>query len=127
MKPDFPECNKEFVQKKIQGLRGSFRKEMNKVTVSKRSGKGTEEIYVPTLWYYDQMSFTLNQETPSTSMSNIDEAPRVSFTEESSEVEVDGTAICNIEDAEACVIEKEPAESATQPDDRVSCLFYYYY
>ena len=98
---------------------------MNKVTESKRSGKGTEEIYVPTLWYYDQMSFTLNQETPSTSMSNIDEDPRTSFTEESSEVEVDGTATCNVEDAEACVIEKEPAESATQPDDRVSLFVYF--
>ena len=132
LKPHFPEADKEFIQKRIQSLRGTFRKEMHKVTQSKRSGKGAEEIYVPTLWYYEKMLFTLDQETPSVSVSNIDEDPGPSFLEESSGVDDTSTnnledaeaSTNNLEDAEASVIEKDPAESETQPD-RVSLFVYF--
>ena len=39
----FSEANKDFVQKKIQNLRGSFRKELKRIENSRRSGNGTED------------------------------------------------------------------------------------
>lgn len=70
-KPVYPEANRDFVVKKIQGLRGSFRKELKKVLASKRSGSEYDQIYEPTLWYYDLLQFTIDQETPSRNLCNI--------------------------------------------------------
>ena len=72
-KPIFPQADRDFVAKKIQKLRGSVRKEFRKVDASKRSGKGAEDVYVPSLWYYDLLTFTKDQDTPSASVSNIEE------------------------------------------------------
>lgn len=46
----FPNVDRGFVTKKIQNIRAAFRKEVNKVKESKRSGTSTEDVYVPTLW-----------------------------------------------------------------------------
>ncbi|KAI4454301.1 hypothetical protein MML48_9g00013382 [Holotrichia oblita] len=54
----YPEANRDFVVKKIQNLRGSFRKEAKKVEESKRSGAS-------------QVVFTKDQEIPTSSISNI--------------------------------------------------------
>lgn len=67
----FPEANKDFVVKKIQNFRGSFRKELKKVEDSKRSGRSADEVHVPTLWYYHLLEFTVDQELPTGSMSNM--------------------------------------------------------
>ncbi|CAJ0944672.1 unnamed protein product [Ranitomeya imitator] len=56
--------DENIVRKKIQALRTVFQKEVNKVENSKKSGAGTEEVYVPRLWYYDLMAFTRDQEIP---------------------------------------------------------------
>ncbi|KAM4027915.1 uncharacterized protein ACNLHF_012507 [Anomaloglossus baeobatrachus] len=56
------------VRKKIQGLRTVFKKELNKIERSKRSGCGTDDIYVPSLWYFNLMDFTRNQELPRASV-----------------------------------------------------------
>ncbi|CAK1584502.1 unnamed protein product [Parnassius mnemosyne] len=72
-----PQANRDFVVKKIQSLKGSFRKELNKVLDSQRSGKGTDDIYKPNLWYYDLLLFTKDQETPTDSFTNIDEQTEV--------------------------------------------------
>ncbi|CAJ0967372.1 unnamed protein product [Ranitomeya imitator] len=56
--------DENIVRKKIQALRTVFKKEVNKVENSKKSGAGTEEVYVPRLWYYDLMAFTRDQEIP---------------------------------------------------------------
>ena len=69
----FPHADKDFVSKKIQKLRGSFRKEFRRVEASTRSGKGADDVYVPSLWYYDLLSFTKDQDTPSASISNIEQ------------------------------------------------------
>ncbi|EZA54497.1 hypothetical protein X777_05752 [Ooceraea biroi] len=71
----FPDTNRDFIVKKIQSLRGSFRKETKKIQESQRSGRGTKEIYVSSLWYYDLLLFTKDQELPVdtlSSVSNID-------------------------------------------------------
>ncbi|XP_073440110.1 uncharacterized protein [Dendrobates tinctorius] len=52
------------IKKKIQALRTVFKKELNKVEKSTRSGAGTDEVYVPKLWYYNLLEFTRDQEIP---------------------------------------------------------------
>ncbi|KAF5302425.1 hypothetical protein FQR65_LT08514 [Abscondita terminalis] len=60
----YKEADKTFVQQKLQNLRTAFRKELKKVEDSKRSGAGTDDIYVPRLWYFDLLLFTKNDELP---------------------------------------------------------------
>ncbi|CAH0563124.1 unnamed protein product [Brassicogethes aeneus] len=40
---------------------------------SKRSGAGSDEIHSPTLWYFNLLMFTIDQELPTKSISNIEE------------------------------------------------------
>lgn len=72
-KEKFPNANKDFVVKKIHTMRCSFRRELKKVINSLRSGSGTDEVYVPSLWYYDLLSFIADSEMPRKGTSNIDE------------------------------------------------------
>lgn len=44
---------------------------MKKVLESQRSGSSLDSIYTPTLWYYDLLLFTKDQETPTDSYSNM--------------------------------------------------------
>ncbi|KAB0803060.1 hypothetical protein PPYR_00030 [Photinus pyralis] len=62
------EANRDYVIKKIQSFRGSFRKELKKLLQSKRSGAGVPDVYEPTLWYYDLLLFTCDQEIPNASV-----------------------------------------------------------
>ncbi|XP_074032663.1 uncharacterized protein [Leptinotarsa decemlineata] len=62
------------VKNKINNLRSSFRKELKKVNKSKKFGSGTDEIYVPTLWYYKLLLFTSDQEEPIQPISNDEDA-----------------------------------------------------
>ncbi|KAK9871807.1 hypothetical protein WA026_014262 [Henosepilachna vigintioctopunctata] len=69
----FPSANREFVIKKLQNLRGAFRKELRKVTQKKaESGSSQEDIYKPSLWYYDLLLFTKDQESLTPCMPNIE-------------------------------------------------------
>ncbi|CAJ0923391.1 unnamed protein product [Ranitomeya imitator] len=52
------------VRKKIQALRTVYKKELNKVENSQKSGAGTDDVYVPKLWYYDLLAFNRDQEIP---------------------------------------------------------------
>ncbi|XP_068105519.1 uncharacterized protein [Hyperolius riggenbachi] len=54
-----PEADVQFVKNKIQNLRTVFKKELNKIERSKRSGAAAEEVYKPRLWYYDLLAFTI--------------------------------------------------------------------
>ncbi|XP_066987477.1 uncharacterized protein [Macrobrachium rosenbergii] len=70
----YPKAGVEDVKKKFNSLRTNFRKELKKVQSSKKSGAGSEDIYEPTLWYYNEMEFLQDQETPSESISMINDA-----------------------------------------------------
>lgn len=70
-KTAYPEANRDFVVKKIQSLRGSFRKELKKISDSKRTGTSIDDIYVPSLWYFELLMFTRDHELPSSSISNL--------------------------------------------------------
>ncbi|KAF5291436.1 hypothetical protein FQR65_LT01747 [Abscondita terminalis] len=61
----------QMVKKKIQSLRSISRKEFNKVERSMRSGRGSDDIYSPNLWYYDLLMFIKDQEQAVPSISNI--------------------------------------------------------
>lgn len=66
-------ANRETVVKKINSLRTTYRKELKKVLSSEKSGAGADDVYVPHLWYFDLLSFFRDQETPRTSVSNMDD------------------------------------------------------
>lgn len=64
-------ATKETVVKKINTIRGCFRKEHKKVQNSLKSGSGTEDIYHPSLWYYHLLVFVTEQDMPRNSVSNL--------------------------------------------------------
>lgn len=66
-------ATRDSVVKRIASLRASFRKEFRKLENSKRSGAGTEDIYKPTLWYFDNLMFLKDQDIPRTGASTLDE------------------------------------------------------
>ncbi|KAG8265082.1 hypothetical protein J6590_102949, partial [Homalodisca vitripennis] len=67
-----PQANVDFVKKKIKNLRTVFKKELTKVQQSKSSGVGTEEVYVPKLWYFDKLLFTADDIMTRQSLSSIE-------------------------------------------------------
>lgn len=66
-------ATKDTVLKKINNIRCVFRKEHKKVVSSVKSGMGTEEMYIPKLWYYSELSFLLDQEECLQGKSNLEE------------------------------------------------------
>ncbi|CAJ0967834.1 unnamed protein product [Ranitomeya imitator] len=56
--------DENIVRKKIQAFCTVYKKEVNKVEKSVKSGAGTDDVYVPKLWYYDLLVFTRDQEIP---------------------------------------------------------------
>uniref|UniRef100_A0A6P7H568 Uncharacterized protein LOC114346252 n=1 Tax=Diabrotica virgifera virgifera TaxID=50390 RepID=A0A6P7H568_DIAVI len=54
--------NKETVTRKINSLRTVYRKELKKVKASATSGTGEEDIYKPSLWYFDLLEFLSDQD-----------------------------------------------------------------
>ncbi|XP_018577741.1 uncharacterized protein LOC108916036 [Anoplophora glabripennis] len=68
------DANRDFVIKKINSLRSSYRKEKKKVSESLKSGAGTEDVYTPTLWYYDLFKFLDHQETPRRPVTNFEDS-----------------------------------------------------
>lgn len=65
-------ATKAMVKAKINSLRSTYNKELKKVKDSERSGAGTEEVYKPSLWYYDLLSFVSDQQPTGTNLSTMD-------------------------------------------------------
>lgn len=63
----------EEVKKKINILRTSFKRENNKVKKSMLSGSGTDDLYVPTLWYYKELEFLQDQMEEESGISTVTE------------------------------------------------------
>lgn len=42
---------------------------------SRKSGVGSDDVYQSNLWYFDEMNFLQDQETPTTSRSTLDARP----------------------------------------------------
>jgi hypothetical protein len=61
--------------KKINNLPSTFRKELKKVNNSKWSGTSVNDLYVPSQWYYNELLFLVDQETPDKSLSIVGGLP----------------------------------------------------
>ncbi|KAG8290399.1 hypothetical protein J6590_082548 [Homalodisca vitripennis] len=72
-KEKIPNVDTNFVKKKVDNLRAAFRKKMRKVRDSTRSGASADDPYTPTLWYFELMKFTAEQEQPRKTKSNLNE------------------------------------------------------
>lgn len=59
-----PDAKINDVKKKINSLRTNYRKEIKKIIASKRSGAGTENVYVPTCWTFYALNFLGECESP---------------------------------------------------------------
>ncbi|XP_066152069.1 uncharacterized protein [Euwallacea fornicatus] len=66
-----PKADKETVKKKINSLRTNYRKELTKVKASYKSGTNTDDIYVPALWYFNELNFLQDQYIPKDECSAI--------------------------------------------------------
>ncbi|KAF5304777.1 hypothetical protein FQA39_LY09554 [Lamprigera yunnana] len=67
----YPDADKAQLVKKFNSLRTNFRKELERIKDSEKSGAGTDDIIEPTLWYFEEMNVLVGQEEPSTSQSTI--------------------------------------------------------
>jgi hypothetical protein len=68
-----PTANRDLVAIEINSFRSTYRKELMKVKKSERSGSGSEEVHVPSLWYFHLLWFLGDQETPRQTISHLDE------------------------------------------------------
>ncbi|VEN38399.1 unnamed protein product [Callosobruchus maculatus] len=99
-----PDATKHTVIQKINSLRGGYRRERKKIKESLRSGNAAENVYVPTLWYYDLMDFVKYQEVPRESNVPSDEDhfesqeddDLASFSETTNGVHVDDSVGANV-------------------------------
>ncbi|KAJ8976166.1 hypothetical protein NQ317_002054 [Molorchus minor] len=58
----FPEADEDFVKEKLDSLRSTFRRERHKVLKSKAMTAKPEDVYNPSLWYYNLLLFTVGEE-----------------------------------------------------------------
>ncbi|XP_047738613.1 uncharacterized protein LOC108669816 isoform X4 [Hyalella azteca] len=88
-----------FVKKKVDNIRASFRKELRKIRESTQSGASSDDTYIPTLWYFELFKFTAEQEQPRQTMSNLNEGEE------------------NHLEEEVCIVEAEPNEDVNNADN----------
>ncbi|KAG8287818.1 hypothetical protein J6590_074020 [Homalodisca vitripennis] len=67
----FVKADEKFVKAKIDSLRASFRRELKKLNASKSTGKGLDEVYEPSLWYFELLMFTTDVETARKGLSSL--------------------------------------------------------
>lgn len=72
------DANEEYVRKKINNFRTSYKRELKLVLQSTKSGAGTDEIYTPKLWYFQLLSFLNDQDVPRRAISNLSDEEEVS-------------------------------------------------
>ncbi|XP_071057023.1 uncharacterized protein [Onthophagus taurus] len=79
------------LKKKINTIRTNYRRVLKKVKMSEKSGAASKDIYTPSLWYFDQLHYLRDQETPDVGISTLDieegeDAPEDSLEAESTQV-----------------------------------------
>lgn len=65
------------LKNKINNLRTCYRRELKKVIRSERSGAGLEDIYEPSLWYFNLLEFLRDHEVQLEGTSSIDSSDEV--------------------------------------------------
>lgn len=64
-------------KKKINTLRSNYRRELKKVLASKKSGAGVEDIYVPSVWYFEDLDFLRDHEIQIRGTSTMDDEDNI--------------------------------------------------
>ena len=72
LKEIYPTASKTDVIAKLNSFKSSYRRELRKIRDSKKSGVGTDEMYVSNLWCFEDLSFLTDQETPVMGTSSLD-------------------------------------------------------
>lgn len=65
-------ATRDVVQKKINNLRCTYRKQHKRIKRSQKSGAGVDDVVEPTLWYYKELSFLADHEEALEGVSNLD-------------------------------------------------------
>lgn len=68
-----PTADRNLVVKKINSLRTVYKKELAKVNASSKSGAGTDDVYLPKLWYFPLLQFLNDQDIQRKGKSTADE------------------------------------------------------
>jgi hypothetical protein len=68
-----PNATRDNVVRKINSMRSAFRKELRKVRNSKRMGASANDVYEPSLWYFNELLFLVEQGIPNRGRSTLDE------------------------------------------------------
>ncbi|PIO36670.1 hypothetical protein AB205_0003550, partial [Aquarana catesbeiana] len=71
VKTQVPDADIDFVERKIGSFRSTYRKELNKIQASMKSGAAAEDVYVPSMWYYTRMRFMEDQMEVRESLSTL--------------------------------------------------------
>lgn len=64
-------------KKKINTLRSNYRRELKKVLARKKSGAGVEDIYVPSVWYFEDLDFLRDHEIQIRGTSTMDDEDNI--------------------------------------------------
>ncbi|KAK3885443.1 hypothetical protein Pcinc_010358 [Petrolisthes cinctipes] len=80
------------VVKKINIFRSNYRRELKKVLGSEKSGAGTDDLYIPSLWYYKHLTFLRNQENQEVGVSSIEKEDEENTQEETADDPEQGTS-----------------------------------
>lgn len=57
-----PEANVDSMRRKMNGIRTCYRRELRKVERSEKLAKSAKDIYVPHLWYFNELFFLRGNE-----------------------------------------------------------------
>lgn len=67
-----PNITFEDVSKKIHSLRSQYSKEKAKVRAASKSGAGTEDVYKPSLWFFEKLNFLDDGSDPRETRSTLE-------------------------------------------------------
>ena len=93
---DIRPCKTADIVTKMKSLRTTFVAELNKLNNYKASGDGLDDVYTPSLWYFDKMMFLKDHVQPRKSL-NIADIPRIAGTSTETLNEVSFLRYINIE------------------------------
>lgn len=68
-----PTADINCTKRKINTLRSNFRRELKKQINSRKSGAGADDMYEPTVWYFNDLEFLRDQECQDIGRSSIEE------------------------------------------------------
>ncbi|KAH8280801.1 hypothetical protein KR054_004549, partial [Drosophila jambulina] len=72
-----PEATIDTVKIKVNSLRATYRRELQKIKRSEKSGAGADDIYQPSIWYFKELNFLCEQETPVEGINTFDDGAEI--------------------------------------------------